>query len=159
MYTQLRQALPRVVTHRSQVVKKKWDFCEYGSALRRRKACIKQRFRLRLKKTVSGLRCPSQYQNYILLLNLQSVAFVLCFLSRNLCKEWVAVFVSLLQSNSLCKPKANLRRKNQLYREARCFSPRSHRAVSLQAVPFLRDCKGRGFRRPVKRKTSEFIVI
>ena len=27
------------------------------------------------------------------------------------------------------------------------FSPRSHRAVSLQVAPFLRDCKGRGYRR------------
>ena len=37
------------------------------------------------------------------------------------------------------------------------FSLRSHRAVSLQVAPFLRDWKGRG-NLPVKRKTSEFIV-
>ena len=44
------------------------------------------------------------------------------------------------------------------------FSPRSHRAVSLQVVPFLRDCTGRGYRSDrragqTERKTSEFIVI
>ena len=44
------------------------------------------------------------------------------------------------------------------------FSPRSHRTVSLQVVPFLRDCTGRGYRSDrragqTERKTSEFIVI
>ena len=44
------------------------------------------------------------------------------------------------------------------------FSPRSHRVVPLQVAPFLRDCKGRGYRRncragQTERKTSEFIVI
>ena len=37
-------------------------------------------------------------------------------------------------------------------------------AVSLQVAPFLKDCKGRGYRRDLrvgqtKRKTSDFIVI
>ena len=44
------------------------------------------------------------------------------------------------------------------------FSPRGHRAVSLQVVPFLRECKGRGYRRDrragqTERKKSEFIAI
>ena len=44
------------------------------------------------------------------------------------------------------------------------FSPRSHRVVSLQVAPFLKDCKGRDYRRDrrashTERKTSEFIVI
>ena len=44
------------------------------------------------------------------------------------------------------------------------FSPRSHRTVSLQVVPFLRDCTCRGYRSDrragqTERKTSEFIVI
>ena len=37
------------------------------------------------------------------------------------------------------------------------FSPRSHPNVSLQVAPFLKDCKGRGFR--LRWKTSEYIVI
>ena len=44
------------------------------------------------------------------------------------------------------------------------FSPRSHPIGSLQVAPFLRDCKGRGYRRDrrasqTERKTSKFIVI
>ena len=44
------------------------------------------------------------------------------------------------------------------------FLPRSHRAISLQVTPLLRDCKGRGYRHgrranQTERKTSEFIVI
>ena len=37
------------------------------------------------------------------------------------------------------------------------FSPRSHPSVSLQVAPFLKDCKGRGYR--LRLKTSEYIVI
>ena len=37
------------------------------------------------------------------------------------------------------------------------FSPRSHPSVSLQVAPFLKDCKGRGYR--LRWKTSEYIVI
>ena len=37
------------------------------------------------------------------------------------------------------------------------FSPRSHPNVSLQVAPFLKDCKGRGYR--LRWKTSEYIVI
>ena len=33
------------------------------------------------------------------------------------------------------------------------FSPRGHRVVLLRVTPFLRDCKGRGYRRrAVKRE-------
>ena len=44
------------------------------------------------------------------------------------------------------------------------FSPRSHRAVSLQVAPFLGDCKDRGCRRDRRAgqtewKTSKFFVI
>ena len=44
------------------------------------------------------------------------------------------------------------------------FLPRSHRAISLQVAPLLRDCKGRGYRHgrradQTERKTSEFIAI
>ena len=43
-------------------------------------------------------------------------------------------------------------------------SPRSHRAVLLQVAPFLRDCKGRGYRcdrraGQTERKKSEFLVV
>ena len=37
------------------------------------------------------------------------------------------------------------------------LSPRSHPNVSLQVAPFLKDCKGRGYR--LRWKTSEYIVI
>ena len=37
------------------------------------------------------------------------------------------------------------------------FSPRSHRAVSLQVAPFLRDCKGRGYRRRADQKEKELV--
>ena len=37
------------------------------------------------------------------------------------------------------------------------FLPRSHPNVSLQVAPFLKDCKGRGYR--LRWKTSEYIVI
>ena len=53
------KALPRVVIKVVQVVEKKWS-CEYGSALRRRTACIKRRFQRGLTKTVSRLRCLGQ---------------------------------------------------------------------------------------------------
>ena len=35
------------------------------------------------------------------------------------------------------------------------FSPRSHQAVSLQVAPFLRDCKGRGYRRDRRARQTE----
>ena len=147
MYTWLRQVLPRVATYLSQVVKKKWE-------LRVRFSPTKEKGMHQIKiltttdkdgfwPAVSRSRLEQKYSVT------ESFSCVcVSFLWRNLCQEWVAVFVSLRESKSLCKPKANLRQKNQLYHEARCFfSPRSHRAVSLQVAPFLRDCKGRGFRR------------
>ena len=37
------------------------------------------------------------------------------------------------------------------------FSPGSHRAVSLQVAPFLRDFKGRGYRRRADQKEKELV--
>ena len=37
------------------------------------------------------------------------------------------------------------------------FSPKSHRAVSLQVVPFFRDCKGRGYRRRARQTENEWV--
>ena len=37
------------------------------------------------------------------------------------------------------------------------FPPRSHRAVSLQVASFLRDCKGRGYRRRSDQKEKELV--
>ena len=94
------------------------------------------------------------------------VSVAITFYSFALCAAKVPLGqcsrVSLLKRYSLGKPKANFWRKNQLYNEARWFFSRGHRAVSLQVVPFLRDCKGKGYGRDrradqTKRKTSEFI--
>ena len=113
-----------------------------------------------------------------------NVAFVLCFPRRNLCQEQVALFVSvattfysfapsatkvllgqcsrvaLLLSNSLANQKLTFDERISCITRHDDFSSRSHRAVSLQVAPFLRDFKGRDYRhRAGPRKTSDYKVI
>ena len=144
MSTYFQQAVPRIVIHRTQVEQRKNGSCQYGSAPRRRAACIKRRFRPGVTKTVSHRRCSGQDQTrktpvtecfvccvFVLFSmaksmlrmgncvrfcfhNIYSFALSVAKVSLSQCSR-----VSLLQSNSLNKPKANFRRKNQLYYEAR----------------------------------------
>ena len=131
------------------------------AALRRRTECIKRRFRRRLKKTVSCIRCP-------------------------ICKEWIArvpfrsqnIFflrtsegfplVSALEF-PYCGEILLVDQKQTFDQGTSCITrhddlpTRSHGAFHCPA-PFLRDCKSRGRRRhswasQTKQKRSKFIVI
>ena len=99
----------------------------------------------RASKTVSLVRCSGQDRNKKLpLLNVQFVAFVFCFLWRNLCKEWVAVFVFVdvaFYSFALSAAKVPL---GQCSRVSLLLSSKIAKADVVVVEP-------------VKQKTSEFI--
>ena len=177
MYTDLQQALPRVLIHRTQVVKRNGS-CQCGSALRRRATCIKRRFGRRLTKTVPQQRCSGQDQNKNLpLLNVQFVVFVFCS-SFSMKKSMVRMgswFVSVSMTfyfshlvwrgfpldsalefrycrvipYEMCSQ--NLTFDDTISCITRLRSPGE---VALQVAPFLRDCKGRGYRRRSRCQTE-----
>ena len=104
---------------------------------------------------------------------------VFCVCVDEICQDWVAVFVSiaitfysfvlsaakvalgqysrvsLLKGISLWKPKANFDERISCITRHNDFSPRGHRAVSLQVAPYLRDCKSRGYRRRASQTENE----
>ena len=63
--------------------------------------------------------------------------------------------VSLLKRTSLHKPKANFWGKNQLYYEARLFLTEKSSGSFTASFSFLRDCKGRGYRRDRRAGQTE----
>ena len=60
MYTYLQRNLPRVMTHRTQVEEKKWPVTSTVQPYEGEPRCVERRFRRRLTKTVSCLRCLGQ---------------------------------------------------------------------------------------------------
>ena len=146
------------MTHGIQVIRRNGN-CEYGSGLQRRSACIKQRFRRRPTNTVSRLLCLAQDLNKKLPLLNVCVLFSMekYMLRMGSCVRFCCNNILFLLAK--WKPKANFLQKNQLYSSTGDddFSPTSHQAVSLQVAPFLRDCKGRGYRRRAGQTENEWV--
>ena len=153
MSTYFQQALPRIVIHRTQVEEKRNGSCQYGSAPRRRAACIKRRFRPGVTKTVSHPRCSGQDQTrktpvtecfvccvFVLFSTAKSMLRMgscvrFCFHNIFSALEFRCCRVIPLRNQKLTSGE----RISCITRHDD-FSPKSHRVVSLQVAPFLRDC-------------------
>ena len=155
MYTCFRHALPRVVINRTQEVKKKW------------------KLRQRLRKTVSHQRCLGQDYKKRTPVTECLVCCVCVLLRMGSCVRFCCH--NILFSHTKCGESAPLsefrccreiplaNQKLTCNKRVSCitrhddFSPRRCRAVSLRVAPFLRDCKGRGYRRRASQTESEWV--
>ena len=182
MSTYLQQALPRVVIHRTQVLKKKQMLLLRFSPTKENR--VHQKISIKTDKDgFSPAIFKSRLNKKISLLNVQFFAFVFYFLQRNLWKEWLALFVPVVL-NFISSYEARRRfplisaiefrsrgviplanQKLPFDERISCivkrddFSPRSHRAVSQQVTPFVRHCKGRGDRCRALQMENECVQI
>ena len=157
-----------------------------SSALRRRTACIKRKFRRRLIKTIQfspavfRSRLEQKFPVTEYLLCCVCVSFSMAKFMLRISSIWWHFIpshyvrrrfssVSALEFRC-CREIPLVNQKLTFYEIISCirrhdgFSPRSYRAVSLQVASFARDCKDRGYGRDrragqTERKTIEFIVI
>ena len=152
-----------------------------SSALRRRTACIKRKFRRRLIKTIQfspavfRSRLEQKFPVTEYLLCCVCVLFSMAKFMLRISNIWWHfipshyISVSALEFRC-CREIPLVNQKLTFYERISCirrhdgFSPRSYRAVSLQVAPFARDCKDRGYGRDrragqTERKTIELIVI
>ena len=157
-----------------------------SSALRRRTACIKRKFRRRLIKTIQfspavfRSRLEQKFSVTEYLLCCVCVLFSMAKFMLRISSIWWHFIpshyvrrrfssVSALEFRC-CREIPLVNQELTFYERISCirrhdgFSLRSYRAVSLQVAPFARDCKDRGYGRDrragqTERKTIEFIVI
>ena len=174
MYSYLQQVLPRVVIYRTQVAKNKLevastvqpyegeprasneDFDEdFDEDWQRRfLACgfqVKKRKKKSLYWIFSLLRlCFVSMAKSMLRMGSVFVSVAIPFHSFALSAAKVPLArcsrVSLLSSNSHSKPKRTFDERISCITRHDDFSPRSHRAVSMQVALFPGECKGRGYR-------------
>ena len=174
MYSYLQQVLPRVVIYRTQVAKNKLevastvqpyegeprasneDFDEdFDEDWQRRfLACgfqVKKRTKKSLYWIFSLLRlCFVSMAKSMLRMGSVFVSVAIPFHSFALSAAKVPLArcsrVSLLSSNSHSKPKRTFDERISCITRHDDFSPRSHRAVSMQVALFPGECKDRGYR-------------
>ena len=138
-----------------------------SSALRRRTACIKRKFRRRLIKTIQfspavfRSRLEQKFSVTEYLLCCVCVLFSMAKFMLRISSIWWHFIpshyvrrrfssVSALEFRC-CREIPLVNQKLTFYERISCirrhdgFSPRSYRAVSLQVAPFVRDCKDRGY--------------
>ena len=182
MYTYLQQVLPRVFIHRTQVVEKKWKLWVRFSP-KKENPVHQTKISTKTDKdsfslTVFSSVPVTEYLVYCVcvlfslaksMLGMGSGVRFFCHNILFLRTMWgEGSSVSAVEFRcceiSLVNQKLTFKERIICITRHDDFSTRSHREVSLQVAPFLRDCKGKSYRRgcragQTERETSEFIVI
>ena len=181
MHTYLQQTLTRVVIHRTQVAKKKWKLRARFSPTKEDRV---HQTKISTKTDKGGFS-PAVFRSRLEQKTPFTEYFVFCvcvlFSMAKSMLRMSSVFVSVAKTfHSFAISAAKVPSVNAL--EFRCcriipqrnqrrtfdkriscitrhddFSPRSHRAVSLQVATFPRECKDRGSRRRTGLTENEWV--
>ena len=169
MHTYLQQAQTRVVIHRTQVAKKKWKLRARFSPTKEDRV---HQTKISTKTDKGGFSPSTEYLVYCVCVLFSMAKFMLRMSSVfvSVAKTFHSFAISAAKVPSVsalefrCCRVIPLRNQKRTFDERiSCitrhndFSPRSHRAVSLQVAPFPRECKNRGSRRRAGLTENEWV--